>query len=187
GPALSSLEGGISPFENRQFRQRAGAGILPGAEPACRDHAACRQYPRRQWPPYRGNLFQGGRAGAANGVGARFADGGRHSFNQRPVGRVKAMATYVAMEPASGPAAVRTQLVPDRFVFVAFLAPVLWLLWHRLWLEAFVVLAVSFALGSLSMVPGQEGLAVVLGLLVALLIALEGGALRIAALRRRGW
>jgi hypothetical protein len=97
------------------------------------------------------------------------------------------MATYVAMEPASGPAAVRTQLVPDRFVFVAFLAPVLWLLWHRLWLEAFVVLAVSFALGSLSLVPGQEGLAVVLGLLVALLIALEGGALRIAALRRRGW
>src|SRR5690606_9792280 len=63
----------------------------------------------------------------------------------------------------------------------------IWLLWHRLWLEAFVVLAVSFALGSLSMVPGREGLAVALGLLVALLIALEGGALRIAALRRRGW
>src|SRR5690606_22701891 len=95
--------------------------------------------------------------------------------------------SHVAMEPARAKPGEEARLVADRFVFVAFLAPLIWLLWHRLWLEAFVLLAITVALGWLATVPGYEGLSGALGLLLSLLVALEGGALRIAALRRRGW
>lgn len=97
------------------------------------------------------------------------------------------MASYVAMEPPLARPGERTVIVPDRLAWLALVAPVIWLLWHRLWIEALAVLAASFALAALAAVPGMEGLAVALGFLLSLLIALEGNALRLAALRRRGW
>ena len=74
------------------------------------------------------------------------------------------MAIYVVMEPPAADAveaAERAVLIRDGFAFLAFLVPPLWLLWHRLWIEA----ALAFAVG----------------------VGLEGPALRINALRRRGW
>src|SRR5690606_6669871 len=45
----------------------------------------------------------------------------------------------------------------------------------------------GLALGALASSPGMEWLAVTLALLLSLLVALESGAIRVAALRRRGW
>ena len=101
------------------------------------------------------------------------------------------MASYVVMEPA--PAAggdgnrERAVLVRDGFHLLAFLVPAVWLLWHRLWIEALVVVAVSMALSGLGSVAGLGNAAPFLSLLVSLYVGLEGAARRLAALRRRGW
>jgi hypothetical protein len=98
------------------------------------------------------------------------------------------MAIYVVMEPP-GPAGKigATVFVRDGFSWLAFFFPPLWLLWHRLWIEALLAFA---ALGLIS-AAGEYwdlGLAgALLGLLASFYFGLEGQALRIAALRRRGW
>ncbi|MHA6686942.1 DUF2628 domain-containing protein [Mesorhizobium sp. A556] len=98
------------------------------------------------------------------------------------------MAIYVVMEPPGrAPDAAATVFVRDGFSWVAFLVPPLWLLWHRLWIEAvlaFVALGFLSALGEASgfMLAGS-----LLSFLVMLFIGLEGQALRISALIRRGW
>ncbi|RWH77249.1 MAG: DUF2628 domain-containing protein [Mesorhizobium sp.] len=98
------------------------------------------------------------------------------------------MAIYVVMEPPGrGEKPDTTAFVRDGFSWLGFLVPPLWLLWHRLWIEA----ALAFvAMALLSMLA--EGLSLglagpLLSLLVSLYVGLEGQALWIAALRRRGW
>ncbi|ANT49351.1 DUF2628 domain-containing protein [Mesorhizobium amorphae] len=97
------------------------------------------------------------------------------------------MAIYVVMEPPGRSETADVTFVRDGFAWLGFLAAPLWLAWHRLWVEAalaFVVMAI------LSMLGEKLGLAwagSLLSLLVSLYIGLEGQALRIAALRRRGW
>ncbi|MCV3206325.1 DUF2628 domain-containing protein [Mesorhizobium sp. YC-39] len=97
------------------------------------------------------------------------------------------MAIYVVMEPPGSSEKPDTAFVRDGFSWLGFLVPPLWLLWHRLWIEAalaFVVMAV------LSMLAEKLGLGLagsLLSLLVSLYVGLEGAALRIGALRRRGW
>ena len=94
------------------------------------------------------------------------------------------MASYVVMEPpAREDDAV---LVRDGFHLLAFLAPFLWFLFHRLWIEALVVLALALALGVAGSLTGISA-APALSLLVSVYVGLEGAALRVAALRRRGW
>ncbi|AZN97425.1 DUF2628 domain-containing protein [Mesorhizobium sp. M9A.F.Ca.ET.002.03.1.2] len=98
------------------------------------------------------------------------------------------MAIYVVMEPPGrGEKPDTTTFVRDGFSWLGFLVPPLWLLWHRLWIEAalaFVAMAVLSVLAErLSL--GLAGS--LLSLLVSLYVGLEGQALRIAALRRRGW
>lgn len=102
------------------------------------------------------------------------------------------MAIFVVMEPpaASDAGAVeRAVTVRDGFAFMAFLVPPLWLLWHRLWIEAALVFALSIALSALgeAAAAGFGFLGAALSLLVSLFVGLEGPALRLAALRRRGW
>ncbi len=99
------------------------------------------------------------------------------------------MAGYVVMEPpaaeiAAGKDAV---LVRDGFVWLGFLVPFLWLLWHRLWLEAVIVLALAIGLGILSEVDSFIYVTPLLSLLVSFYVGLEGPALRLARMRRRGW
>ncbi|TGQ38604.1 DUF2628 domain-containing protein [Mesorhizobium sp. M00.F.Ca.ET.216.01.1.1] len=98
------------------------------------------------------------------------------------------MAIYVVMEPpgrTEKPDA--TTFVRDGFSWLGFLVPPLWLLWHRLWIEA----ALAFvAMAVLSLLGERLGLALagsLLSLLVSLYVGLEGQGMRIAALRRRGW
>lgn len=99
------------------------------------------------------------------------------------------MASYVVMEPPPGGRGHERQavLVRDGFHFFAFLVPVLWLLFHRLWIEALFVFALTLALSGLGSLAGLGDAAPILSLLVSICIGLEGPALKLAALRRRGW
>jgi hypothetical protein len=100
------------------------------------------------------------------------------------------MAIYVVMEPPAAnaaEAAERAVLVRDGFAFLAFLVPPLWLLWHRLWIEAAIAFAASVGLTALGETAGLGFTGAALSLLVSIYVGLEGQALRINALRRRGW
>lgn len=94
------------------------------------------------------------------------------------------MASYIVMEPPEGDR--EAVLVRDGFQILAFLLPVLWFLFHRLWFEAVIALAVAVALAIAGSFAGFGG-APALSLLVSIYVGLEGAALRVAALRRRGW
>jgi hypothetical protein len=98
------------------------------------------------------------------------------------------MAAYVIMEPQ--PEARRANdavFIRDGFAFFAFLLPFLWLLWHRLWIEAALALGAALLIGALAEAGGYGFYASLLSLLVSIYVGLEGAALRINALRRRGW
>lgn len=100
------------------------------------------------------------------------------------------MAIYVVMEPPAAnaaEAAERAVLVRDGFAFLGFLAPPLWLLWHRLWIEAALAFAMGVGLTALGETAGLGFTGAALSLLVSIFVGLEGPALRINALRRRGW
>jgi hypothetical protein len=100
------------------------------------------------------------------------------------------MAIYVVMEPPAAnaaDAAERAVLVRDAFAFLAFLVPPLWLLWHRLWIEAAIAFAASVGLTAVSERVGLGFTGAALSLLVSIFVGLEGRALWINALRRRGW
>ncbi|EHK58805.1 DUF2628 domain-containing protein [Allomesorhizobium alhagi] len=94
------------------------------------------------------------------------------------------MAVYVVMEPPKRADAV---LVRDGFHLFGFLTPPIWLLWHRLWIEAIVAFAVAMVLAAVGEVADLGWAGTLLSLLVSVYVGIEGAALRIAALRRRGW
>ncbi|MCO5161460.1 MAG: DUF2628 domain-containing protein [Mesorhizobium sp.] len=95
------------------------------------------------------------------------------------------MSSFLVMEAPEG--RDEAVYIRDGFHLVAFLLPPVWLAWHRLWIEALVAFAVMAVLASLGNVSGFGGAAPLLSLLVSLYVGLEAPAIRIAALRRRGW
>ena len=97
------------------------------------------------------------------------------------------MASYVVTKPASDRRGEDALFIRDAFAPLAVLVPVPWLLWHRLWFEAALALCASFAFATLSVWVGMPGLAGIVSILLGFYVALEGGALKIAASRRRGW
>lgn len=103
------------------------------------------------------------------------------------------MASFVVMERASGArpapdgASSEMLMVRDGFHVLAFLLPVVWMLWHRLWIEALVAAAVTLGLGALVNYAGAGAAGAWASLLVSLFIGLEAPSARLAALRRRGW
>lgn len=94
------------------------------------------------------------------------------------------MASFVVME---SPDRADAAYVRDGFHFFAFLLPPVWLAWHRLWIEAALTLAVMLGLGAVGTLFGLEAATPLLSLLVSIYVGLEAPALRLAALRRRGW
>lgn len=97
------------------------------------------------------------------------------------------MASYVVMEPPDGDPDGRAVILRDGFHLLAFLVPVFWLLFHRLWLEAIAAIAATLGLAALGRWSGMADAAALLSLLVSIYFGLEGSALRLAAYRRRGW
>src|SRR5215213_7737318 len=100
------------------------------------------------------------------------------------------MTSWIVMQPTGGGRAADAAdpvFIRDGFSFLAFLVPPLWLLWHRLWIEA----ALAFAGLVLAAVIGRATdvavAATLISLLVSIFVGLEGNGLRLAALLRRGW
>src|SRR5690606_28370124 len=81
----------------------------------------------------------------------------------------------------------RALLVRDGFHFFAFLLPVVWLLFHRLWIEAAAAFVIALGIGAFGTYPGIGTASSVLGFLAAMLLGMEAASLKLAALRRRGW
>ncbi|HEV7415951.1 MAG TPA: DUF2628 domain-containing protein, partial [Tianweitania sediminis] len=99
------------------------------------------------------------------------------------------MAIYVVMQPVdAGDAAEKAVLVRDGVHGLAFILPVVWLLLHRLWIEAAAAFALMLAAGALmSQVGGHPLLGSAMSLLIALYFGLEAPALWLNSLRRRGY
>ncbi|HTV67322.1 MAG TPA: DUF2628 domain-containing protein [Rhizobiaceae bacterium] len=99
------------------------------------------------------------------------------------------MASYSVMVAPGRPGAdgPETEYVRDGFAILAFLVPWLWLLWHRLWIEALFAVAAALALAALGNIAGYGIAGSLLSLLVSIYVGLEGAALRVSALQRRGW
>ena len=104
------------------------------------------------------------------------------------------MAVYTVHAPASYYATdVRT--TPDKLVFVrdgfyvwAFVAAILWLIWHRLWLALIAYLAISVAADVLfSRLGVGTGARLLIMIVFALLVGLEAGTLRRWKLSRGKW
>jgi hypothetical protein len=99
------------------------------------------------------------------------------------------MASWVVLEAPPGASAASGEelvVLRDGFSFLGFLFPPLWLLWHRLWVEAAMAFAVLLGVGAVERLGGLA-ISAPLSLLVSIFVGLEGNGLRISAWRRRGW
>ncbi len=97
------------------------------------------------------------------------------------------MTAYVVMESDFGEPGSRTEFVRDKFAVIALIVPVIWLAWHRLWIEALLALAAAVAIAAFGTISGMGMVAPLLSTLVSIFVAIEGPQLRIAALERRGF
>ncbi len=97
------------------------------------------------------------------------------------------MRAYTVHAPPDEPASPEQfRFVKDGFSWPALFFPVLWILWHRMWLTLvyYVIFALVIAwIGRL----GDQDVAAVIGILGAVLFALEANNFRRMALRARGW
>lgn len=96
------------------------------------------------------------------------------------------MARFVVLEPDTGSADAAV-FVRDGFHVLALVLPFVWLLFQRLWFEAFAVLGVSLLLGLAGGFFGIGHAVPLLSLLVGLFVALEGPQWKIARLVRKGF
>jgi hypothetical protein len=103
------------------------------------------------------------------------------------------MTTYSVYEPAKPPAdlaerAERLAFVKEGFSWPAFFVPFFWLIYHRMWIELVVLIALLVAL-QLAFGLDQRGEALVgwASLAVSLLFAFEANDLRTTSLERRGY
>ena len=97
------------------------------------------------------------------------------------------MASYMVMEPAADRSGEAAIFVKDAFAPMAVVVPALWLLWNRLWYEAAMALLLTLIAAGAAAWIGAPQLAGIGSILIGLYVALEGGALKIAAARRRGF
>jgi hypothetical protein len=85
-------------------------------------------------------------------------------------------------------AANGTIFVKDGFSWPAFFIPLLWLIWHRLWLALVAYLVVVAGLSGIGYLSGfPDILSTMLGLLVNVFFGLDGNNLRRRSLARRGY
>ena len=97
------------------------------------------------------------------------------------------MASYVIFEPPGPPQPEDIVFVRDGFHWLAFLLSVFWFLWYRMWIEAGLVFAAMIGFSALERIDDLQGAASVASFLLSLGLGFEAPALRMAALRRRGW
>ena len=98
------------------------------------------------------------------------------------------MATFLVLIPPGAKSRdEKARIIRDRFSWLAFVVPVVWLLWHRAWLAAALTFAVQALGAAIADHPvfGLAGLGV--SLATGLLVALEGPSMVVASLERKGW
>jgi len=95
------------------------------------------------------------------------------------------MAIYTAYMPPSGDA-TKLRLIADRASLLALVAPVLFLLWHRLWFALAVYAMLAAALVLFGRIAG-ETTAGFLSVLPGFFLFLQGRDLVMQRLERAGW
>ena len=96
------------------------------------------------------------------------------------------MASFVVMERRGSGGGRDVEFVRDGFRILAFLIPLFWFLFHRMWIEAAVTLALIVALAILTSAAGYPA-HWPLSLIASIFAGLEAPALRLASMRRAGW
>jgi hypothetical protein len=88
--------------------------------------------------------------------------------------------------PDEAPAPERFAFVKDGFSWPALLVPILWILWHRLWLTLLGYVIYLLVLAWIGRLTGDwnAGLLAILG---SFLFALEANNIRRTSLENRGW
>jgi hypothetical protein len=103
------------------------------------------------------------------------------------------MTTYSVYLPSSlaytrANLAEKSRVIPDRFSWGGFFVPLLWLLLNRLWLNALILFAVEIGLAfGASRLGVAPGVSFGIGLILMLMVGLEGRRWLCAALERRGY
>lgn len=99
------------------------------------------------------------------------------------------MASYLVLTPPGGPGKANqsTRFIRDGFSVLAFVFPVFWLAFNRLWLPAALALVLQIVAGQLTQMPGLLLAGLALGASVNLLTALEGRNLLANTLQLKGW
>jgi Protein of unknown function (DUF2628) len=90
--------------------------------------------------------------------------------------------------PTLAERAERLAFVKEGFSWIAFLVPILWLLYYRMWVE-FILLALVYVALQLAFGTEAQGQALVgwTSIAIAVLFAFEANDLRAASLERRGY
>lgn len=97
------------------------------------------------------------------------------------------MASYIVLTPPDAEAGADDILVRDGFTWLAFLVPLLWFAWHRMWLWAAAFLLAGLAVSVVADRTDWGGTAIFALAMMALWAGFEAGAQRVAALADRGW
>ncbi len=99
------------------------------------------------------------------------------------------MASFLVLAPRSQNGQRdddRTVFIRDGFAVLAFILPVPWLLVHRLWFEAVLVLGLTIVISVVGDSTGHDDMAAFVTVLLSLLVGFEANNWRAAALERRG-
>jgi hypothetical protein len=94
---------------------------------------------------------------------------------------------YVLTAPAAGDPDRDTVFIRDGFSWLAFLFPLPWLLFRRLWLAAIVAVLLYGISIFLAETYRLDALPVAFSFLLSLWVALEGGEARVRKLEGTGW
>jgi len=98
------------------------------------------------------------------------------------------MRLYTVHQNPDPLAGADLDFVKEGFCWPALFVPLLWSLWHRLWLVALLVLVGGGVVDALALWLGwSDAMITALTLAVAVLYAAEANDLRRWTLRRRGW
>jgi len=94
---------------------------------------------------------------------------------------------FVVLTRKDAQAADRYVFIRDGWSWLAFIMPVLWLLWHRVWFVAVMFVIASATIALLANDPAFALAAFVAGSLAQIYAGLEGGNWRITSLLAKGW